>query len=207
MRGRRLVAAIVPIALAGLLVPLHAVADTPSTEPGFGTTATQVADTLAAIFADWVRNGYAKSPTMMVGLGALIVFPLLAGLGLLLRRGLAPVPSPHRDVEDTPAPTRQAWIEVEGQENSRQKIAGTMLRIGRQDDNDLCIDDKTVHRYHAVVYRSADTGFVIMDLGGDEGNGIRVNDVPVAQAPLKPGDRLLLGQVPLLFGAADNDRL
>ncbi|MGE8942825.1 FHA domain-containing protein [Leptospira interrogans] len=207
MRGKRLVAAVVPIALAGLLVPLHAVADSPSTELGFGTTVTEVADTLVAIFVDWVRNGYAKSPAMMIGLSALVVFPLLAGLGLLLRRGLTPVPSPHHDVEDTPAPTRQAWIEVEGQENSRQRIAGTMLRIGRQDDNDLCIDHKTVHRYHAVVYRSADTGFVIMDLGGDQGNGIRVNDVLVAQAPLKPGDRLLLGQVPLLFGAADNDRL
>jgi pSer/pThr/pTyr-binding forkhead associated (FHA) protein len=132
------------------------------------------------------------------------VLPILALLGLLLRRSLAPSPAAiPMDVEFTPAPPRHVWIEVEGIENSRRRIAGSMLRIGRQDDNDLCIDDKTVHRYHAVVYRSADAEFVIMDLGGQEGNGIKVNDRRVARAALKPGDRLLLGQVPLRFGSAD----
>ena len=208
MRRSRLVTALVPIALTGLLIPVHVLAATSATETGLGIETGKFADALLTAFVAWVRRGYAEIPAVMIGLSALIVLPVLAVLGLLLRRGLTPLPRirPEADVAE-PAPPRQAWIEVEGQEASRQRIAGGMLRIGRQDDNDLCIDDSTVHRYHALVYRSADAEFVIMDLGGQDGNGIKVNDVLVAQAPLKPGDRLLLGQVPLRFGAADSDRL
>lgn len=207
MRVKRLVTAAVPVALAGLLVPLHAIAQTPAPEPRYMIAVADLADTLATAVIEWAHHGYAKSPPVMIGLGALVAMPFLAVLGLLLRASLTPAPLARSDPEEAPAPTRQAWIEIEGQENSRLQIAGTMLRIGRQDDNDLCIQDSSVHRYHAVVYRSADTGYVVMDVGGENGNGIKLNDVPVAQAPLKPGDRLLLGQVPLLFGAADNDRL
>jgi hypothetical protein len=48
------------------------------------------------------------------------------------------------------------WIEVEGIAGARHPIGPGILRIGRQDDNDLCLADKTVHRYHAVIHRAGE---------------------------------------------------
>ena len=172
-------------------------------EGGFVNKLQVTLDTIVTACVAWIRKGYADIPAVMIGLAAVIIVPLLAVFGLLLRRALAPARTDHQPIELPTAPPRDAWIEVEGQEDSRRRIGAGMVRIGRQDDNDLCIAHKTVHRYHAVVYPSPDTGFIFMDLGGGEGNGIKVNDVTVAQAHLTPGDRVMLGQVQLRFGAAD----
>lgn len=203
MQGSRLVAAAVPATLAGVLASSYALAGAAMPESSFVSDLQVTLDAIVTACVAWVRKGYADIPAVMIGLAAVFIVPVLAVLGLLLRRGLAPAKVAPQPIELPPAPPRDAWIEVEGQEESRRRIGAGMVRIGRQDDNDLCIAHKTVHRYHAVVYPSPDTGFIILDLGGGEGNGIKVNDVAVAQAHLSPGDRVMLGQVQLRFGAAD----
>lgn len=203
MRESRLVAAAAPVMLVILSVPAHAGADMVLPNAAITTELLEIARGLLNSFEAWVRRGYADMPAVMIGLAALIVLPVLAVAGLIVRRVTAEDPQPPAQAEPIAIAPRDAWIEIEGEEASRHKIGASMLRIGRQDDNDLCIDHSTVHRYHAIVYRSPDDGFMIMDIGGDGGNGIKVNDVPVAQAALTPGDRLLLGKVQLRFGAAD----
>jgi len=144
----------------------------------------------------WASEGYRKNPAFMLGLLALVVLPVLAPIGLLLRRR----PSiESRPVMALMPPVPQTlWIEIVGVPDSRRRLDHRLVRIGRQDDNDLCIKDATIHRYHAVIYPSPDEGLMIADLSGPEGNGERV-----AQALLKPGDRLDLGRVELRIGAAD----
>jgi hypothetical protein len=203
IRETRLVAAAAPVMLMILSVQVHAGADTVLQSAAFTAELLEIARGLTESFVAWVQRGYAGAPAVMIGLAALIVLPVLAVLGLILRRVTAEVPHQPVQGETVAITPLDAWIEIEGQEGTRRKIGAGMLRIGRQDDNDLCIDHSTVHRYHAIVYRSPDDGIMVMDIGGDDGNGIKVNDVPVAQAVLTPGDRLSLGKVQLRFGAAD----
>lgn len=149
----------------------------------------------------WASEGYRKNPAVMLGLLALLVLPILAPMGLLLRR--------RPSIESRPMPAlippapQTLWIEIVGVPDSRRRLDHRLMRIGRQDDNDLCIEDATIHRYHAVIYPSPEEGLMIADLSGPEGNGLKVNGERVAQALLKPGDRLELGRVQLRIGAAN----
>ena len=128
------------------------------------------------------------------------MLPVLAPMGLLLRR--------RPSIESRPMPAlippalQTLWIEIVGV-HPRRRLDHRLVRIGRQDDNDLCIKDATIHRYHAVIYPSPEEGLMIADLIGPEGNGLKVNGERVAQALLKPGDRLELGRVQLRIGAAN----
>jgi pSer/pThr/pTyr-binding forkhead associated (FHA) protein len=67
------------------------------------------------------------------------------------------------------------------------------------EDNDLRLDHATVHRHHAVLQRTSDARFIICDLSGASGNGIKVNGSRVAQAALADGDRIEVGSVVLDF--------
>ncbi|HET8632169.1 MAG TPA: FHA domain-containing protein, partial [Thermomicrobiales bacterium] len=70
-------------------------------------------------------------------------------------------------------------------------IGGGGLTIGRQDGNDVVLDDARVSRQHARL-ESRDGGLVVTDLGS--ANGTRVNGrTIVGSQPLRPGDVLQLG--------------
>jgi hypothetical protein len=185
--------------IAKLVLPGVLVAGLATTAHAFDqlTVVAEAWPTLRAWFAD----GYARAPAIVIGLGALMLVPPLAIAGLLLRRGLETHPMPGPEISDSLEMTREGWIEIEGIAGSRHPIGLGMLRIGRQDDNDLCLADKTVHRYHAVIHRSPDAEFIITDLSGPSGNGMTVNGIRVPQARLASGDRLALGAVRLKFEA------
>jgi pSer/pThr/pTyr-binding forkhead associated (FHA) protein len=56
-----------------------------------------------------------------------------------------------------------------------------------------------VHRYHAVIERTPEEAFVITDVSGKEGNGVRVNGERTAKARLADGDVIELGRAKLKF--------
>jgi pSer/pThr/pTyr-binding forkhead associated (FHA) protein len=95
----------------------------------------------------------------------------------------------------------RAYLEIAGVENSQFAIARDMLRIGREDDNDIRIPSKDVHRYHAAIYREHDDDWYIADLSGNGGNGVRVNGRVCSEARLKDGDIIELGPGRLRFRA------
>ncbi len=105
-----------------------------------------------------------------------------------------------------PSRPQEAWIQLEnGSEvapsvaTSRFNLARTLLRIGRETDNDICLEDVTVHRYHAAVHRTEDAEFVITDLSSAGGNGVVVNGRAVSEARLSNGDAIQLGNARLKF--------
>lgn len=75
----------------------------------------------------------------------------------------------------------------------------TLMRIGREPDNELVLAEPTVHRYHAAIERTMDAGYVITDLSGDKGNGVLVNTRRIAKAQLGDGDEIKLGAAVLSF--------
>jgi pSer/pThr/pTyr-binding forkhead associated (FHA) protein len=80
------------------------------------------------------------------------------------------------------------------------EIAHRVIRIGRQDQNDIMLAGPTVSARHATVRREA-VGVVIEDEGSL--NGTFVNGVRVEQQLLEDGDRVQIGPHLLVFvGAA-----
>ena len=74
----------------------------------------------------------------------------------------------------------------------------TPVTIGREEDNDVQLNDERVSRVHAKLQE--DCGQVILtDLNST--NGSRVNGHPVQLRVLQPGDHLQIGRCTLLYGS------
>src|SRR6266566_4681547 len=71
-------------------------------------------------------------------------------------------------------------------------------RLGRNEQNDLPINDPTVSGFHCEIAFEQDT-VIVRDLGST--NGTFINSVPIRQAILEPGQTLRLGRVELFFPA------
>ncbi|MGE0025428.1 MAG: FHA domain-containing protein [Hyphomicrobium sp.] len=179
-------------------------------------------------FTDWLAASYAKAPALVLGLAALFVIPPLALIGLWASRREAEVTvvseaqtqvrrvarakaEPRDGVRTGHIPLRplEAWVELvnanevaPSSKEQRFNLARTLLRIGRETDNDICLEDVTVHRYHAAIHRTEDAEFVITDLSSAGGNGVVVNGRAVAEARLASGDLIELGNARLKFSAA-----
>jgi adenylate cyclase len=69
--------------------------------------------------------------------------------------------------------------------------------IGRSPECQVVLKDFGISRNHAKIV-VADEGVRIVDLKSK--NGTQVNGVPVVEAPLKDGDRILLGKFQISFG-------
>jgi pSer/pThr/pTyr-binding forkhead associated (FHA) protein len=78
-------------------------------------------------------------------------------------------------------------------------VRGSMVRIGRHEENDICLSSKSVHRYHAVMQLTGDQEYTITDISGLDGNGVFVNAERIDNTTLQNGDLIELGDVKLRF--------
>ena len=103
-----------------------------------------------------------------------------------------------RDAEGKPVV--YGWLEMLDGNASRHPLRTTNVRVGRHRDNDICLQNDSISRRHAVLHYNADTRrFVITDLGG--GNGVVVNKTKYKSRELSDGDMVELGEVRLRFRA------
>jgi pSer/pThr/pTyr-binding forkhead associated (FHA) protein len=112
---------------------------------------------------------------------------------------------PNAELPESEAPplwSHGAWLRLENGEAQTLPLSGHTIRIGRHQDNDIRLPDSTVHIYHAVIERTQDEVFVITDLSGKNGNGMRVNGQRLARAQLTDGDVIELGRTRLKFESA-----
>jgi hypothetical protein len=185
------------------------------TVPNLGHAATvgTAASTWGSVL-ELIWTTYDRAPALVLGLAVLFALPPLALLGVALRR--APQAVEHTDATriyrrngrgrlkeveaepDTgPLWPSDAWIESAS--GKRHDVGSGILRIGRDADNDICLDDKTVHRYHAAIHRTDDAAYVVTDLSSADGNGILVNGHRIQATQLNDGDIIELGQTKLTF--------
>ena len=151
--------------------------------------------------------------TVMPVLTLLLVVPLIAVISPIVFHAGQPEnatrryrATAHDDVSQHitgsgPVSSSRAYLEIVGVANARFAIARDMLRIGREDDNDIRIPSAAVHRYHAAIYREQVGDWHIADLSGRDGNGIRVNGQKCFDAQLSDGDVIELGPGRLRFRA------
>lgn len=74
------------------------------------------------------------------------------------------------------------------------------VSIGREEGNQLRLNDERVSRFHAKVQQE-DGDVIITDL--ESTNGTRVNGAPVQIRRLRPGDQVGVGRSTLLFGTLE----
>jgi FHA domain/von Willebrand factor type A domain len=90
------------------------------------------------------------------------------------------------------------WLDMLDGNASRYPLRTTNVRIGRHRDNDICLQNDSISRRHALLHFNADNRrFVITDLGGD--NGVIVNKIKQQSHELSDGDLVELGEVRLRF--------
>jgi len=159
-----------------------------------------------------IAYGYRAAPALMLGLAVLALLPLLAASGRLLalrRRHREASRTPQPDDEDVSIDTMgdkaalpgHAYVEVIGANNAHYAILHDMLRIGREDDNDIRIPNRGIDCYHAAIHREDLADWWITDLSGRDGNGVKVNGQRCGDARLRDGDVIDLGPGRLKFHA------
>ena len=77
-------------------------------------------------------------------------------------------------------------------------LDGPVVRIGRHPDSDIFLDDITVSRRHAELFR-AGAGYTVKDAGSL--NGTYVNRERVEEGRLANGDELQVGKFRLVYFA------
>ena len=151
---------------------------------------------------DWIAVKLRESPAAVIALAALVLFPALAVTGALVHRAR---PAPAGGLVEPPPPPAphpshsRAVLEVALSGAQPFPIRHGIVRIGRETDNDVRLDDPTVHRYHAVIERTPDGEFRVAYVGDPEGNGLRVNGQRVLGQILTGGEILDIGAIKLRF--------
>lgn len=89
------------------------------------------------------------------------------------------------------------------------RIDKPRFTIGREEDNDLCIDDELASRHHAVIERvnsssgeESDSAWLLRDLQST--NGTHIKDHAIKLHALSDGDVLRIGKTFLKFHADDH---
>lgn len=73
----------------------------------------------------------------------------------------------------------------------RYLLDAVETKIGRDINNEICLDDITVSRSHALISRSSD-GYSVRDLGSL--NGTYLNAVSTREASVTNGDEIQIGK-------------
>ena len=80
---------------------------------------------------------------------------------------------------------------------SRFLLSSPKMTIGRDDDNDIAVSDKTISRRHAALVRDEKYGYQLID--EQSANGVYVNNLRVARIFLQTGDRIKIGDCQFRF--------
>lgn len=148
--------------------------------------------------AAWVRNNLAVAVVIGTALCLGTVGMALFALSGRNWKGEAAVGEPLLDAQGRAVV--YGWLDMMDGNASRYPLRMTNVRIGRHRDNDICLQNDSISRRHAVLHFDADNRrFVITDLGG--GNGVIVNKIKQQSHDLSDGDLVELGEVRLRFRA------
>src|SRR3954447_1012636 len=94
-----------------------------------------------------------------------------------------------------PGPGRYLAI-PDGDEVALVPLREPTTRLGRSHTADVVLEDSSVSRRHAIITRRGDASVLLDDRSL---NGVHVNGARVSEAPLKHGDEILIGRIPIRY--------
>ena len=92
-------------------------------------------------------------------------------------------------------------IRQKDEEPTTVQFDGMKITIGRSSRNGICVSDRFASRFHAEIKQEGDQ-VLLIDAASANGtflNGLRVT----APIPLRPGDRIQLGQTEIEYSAGE----
>lgn len=89
-------------------------------------------------------------------------------------------------------------IDETGAEKKYDLSKKKIWKIGKKNDNDIVVVDKTVSRNHVEIH-ATDDSFLLKDLNST--NGTFINEMKVKEAFLSPGDTIILGNAKMEYRA------
>ena len=167
------------------------------------------AHTFLAVWSDfklWVVKEFRETPAIVLGVGFALMIPPIAVIAFLIRRRPKLRPRSNESVPRTvPASAwrMQGILLPANNSGDRHIIGHGLVRIGREEDNDVQLAHRTVHRYHAVIERTPEAEFVITDVSGGGGNGVKVDGQRVERARLRGGELIEIGHAQMRFQLSD----
>lgn len=90
-----------------------------------------------------------------------------------------------------------AFLQEKNGMGSKYIINKTAIRIGRSQDNDICLLNDSISSHHAELHITRGLSFFVVDLNST--NGVFVNGEKISQQELHDGDLIELGEVGLNF--------
>ena len=158
----------------------------------------------ADIASSILDRGFQRSPFAVLGLLAGLALPMTGVTILIARRMVRRLTrEPDRPIDPDlglgHGPLAgQAWITVAGPRRREIALAREVHRIGRDDDNDVTLTGPASGTY-AIIHRTPEQEFIVIDVGGASGPGLEVNGNRCTRAALVNGDRIGFGPAHVTF--------
>ena len=154
-----------------------------------------------------IELGWSRSPAIAIGIASFLSVPFLARLTPSLRALFIPDHSAAetaarraRMMADPPRSfMTKAWIEIDGTRGRGLELTREIARIGHGADADLRLSGEDSDGVHALIRRTPEAEFVVIDLSGGDGPGLAVNGQRLSSATLRDGDTIALGANAVVF--------
>ncbi len=104
-------------------------------------------------------------------------------------------PGAAETIIGTPLPPR--LVVISGSRQGEKFTLQGEVRLGREEDNDIALDDPKVSRHHAVLRPEAG-GYTIADMGSANGTFVNGQQITAPQA-LAEGDTITVGDTELVY--------
>lgn len=146
-----------------------------------------------ATLTDTVVYAWQDHPSGVFAAGGLIAL-VLGGAGML---GLRRRGARRRPISYAPQVSQADAVLQDIESGAIYLLKHPLMRIGRNSDNDIVLDDPTIGRSHAIVQRVGERVFTITDQSS--ANGTLVNGVIIDTAKVSNGDVISIGAKTLRF--------
>jgi len=165
----------------------------------------QATDIVAGRLVAAIERAYARTPLAVAAFAFGLMLPFAGLVTWLLRlcaRFAARLLSqPADEARDTsqPHPVTIGWLDVGRDSPRRIRLAQDLHRIGQDADCDIRIDGEETGVLHAVIRRTPEREYHLIDISGSAEPAIRLNGAGIRMATLRDGDTITAGEMHAIF--------